>query len=305
MERIIFDADPGHDDAVALAMLKGLEDKIKAEAIIATFGNQSLDKTLANALNLVQALELDVPVYAGSSQPLLRERPAAGYIHGENGLEGPVFPPCNRKCEGNGIKKAVELVLANPGEITFVSVGPFTDLAVCLKSDPDFAKCLKRIVVMGGSMKMGNVTPAAEFNVYADPEAAQIVFNSGVEVVEFGLDVTLQLKVNDTILDKVKSMKQTNYTSIFLASMEAYTRSCLKYINDYPAMHDPCTIAWLYDPSIFEFEKRRVAVDTKSQVNYGRTAASFIDESSSVNVGIKANGQKFWDLFFKAISKLP
>lgn len=306
MERIIFDCDPGHDDAVALAMAKGLEDKIKVEMIIASHGNQTLDKTLVNALNLAQALELDAPVYQGSDYPLIRERVKAGYIHGENGLAGPVFPPCVRKCQGNGIQAAIDLVVNNPGQISFVSTGPFTDLAVCLKADPRFAKSLKQIVLMGGSMfKGGNVTPAAEFNVYADPEAAQIVFNSGVEIVDFSLDVTLQIMLNDEIVKTVKSMKPTNYTKIFLASMENYVASCIKYIHDYPAMHDPCTIAFLADPSIFKFERRNVSVDTKSDVNYGNTVASFEDENSKTRIGVWADADKFWNLFYDCIKRLP
>ena len=306
MERIIIDCDPGHDDAVALAMAKGLSDRIKVEAVIATYGNQSIDKTLTNALNLAQALELDAPVYTGSLNPLVRERVAAGYIHGENGLAGPVFPPCNRQCCGNGITAAIDLVLNNPGEITFVSVGPFTDLAVCIKADPRFARSLKRIVVMGGAIgRPGNVTPSAEFNVYADPEAAQIVFNSGVDVVMFGLDVTLQLTLSDEILENVRKLPETNYTPIFMASMECYVEACRKYIHDYPSMHDPCTIAYLADPSIFEFERRRINVDCKSELNYGRTVADFPNGEGNVLVGTKADTTKFWNLFYEALRRLP
>lgn len=306
MERIIIDCDPGHDDAVALAMAKGLSDRIKVEAVIATYGNQSVDKTLTNALNLAQALELDAPVYTGSLNPLVRERVAAGYIHGENGLAGPVFPPCRRQCCGNGITAAIDLVLNNPGEITFVSVGPFTDLAVCIKADPRFARSLKRIVVMGGAIgRQGNVTPSAEFNVYADPEAAQIVFNSGVDVVMFGLDVTLQLTLSDAILENVRKLPETNYTPIFMASMECYVEACREYIHDYPSMHDPCTIAYLADPSIFEFERRRINVDCKSELNYGRTIADFPNGEGNVLVGMKANTTKFWNLFYEALRRLP
>lgn len=306
MERIIIDCDPGHDDAVALAMARGLSDKIKVEAIIATYGNQSIDKTLTNTLNLAQALKYDAPVYTGSLRPLIRERVAAGYIHGENGLAGPVFPPCTRYCNGNGITTALDLVINNPGEITFVSVGPFTDLAVCIKADPRFAKSLKRIVVMGGAINgSGNVTPSAEFNVYADPEAAQIVFNSGVDVVMFGLDVTLQLTLSDEIIENVKKMPATSYTPIFLAAMECYVAACKEYVHDYPSMHDPCTIAYLADPSIFEFERRSVQVDCKSELNYGRTVAAFPNGEGNVLVGVKANKEKFWSLFYEALSRLP
>lgn len=304
-ERIIISCDPGHDDAVALAMAKGLSDKIKVEAVIATFGNQVIEKTLTNALNLAQALELDAPVYKGSEHPLLREQVVAGYIHGENGLAGPEFPPCTRQCQGNGITKAIELVLANPGEITFIAVGPWTDLALCIKAEPKFAKSLKRIVCMGGSLGKGNCTESAEFNVFADPEAAQIVYNCGAEVVDFGLDVTLQVMLNEDILNKARAIKQKNYTKIFLASMNYYTQSCIKYIHDYPAMHDPCTIAYLVDPSIFEFQNMNIQVDTKSSLCYGRTISKRNAEERLVKYGVKADADKFWKLFFKAVDNLP
>ncbi|MCR5760955.1 MAG: nucleoside hydrolase [Sphaerochaetaceae bacterium] len=305
MERFIFDCDPGHDDAVALAMAKGLSKYFKLEAVIATYGNQTRDKTLANALNLAQALELDVPVYAGSEMPLIRKRVVAANIHGENGLAGPVFPPCKLKCAGNGIRYALDTVINNPGEITFVSVGPFTDLAVCLKADERFASSLKRIIVMGGSTVGGNVTNTAEFNVYADPEAAEIVFSSGVEIVQFGLDVTLQVMLNEDILNRVRASKETNYKKIFLASMEYYVKSCREFIHDFPAMHDPCTIAYLADPSAFEFKKVFVSVDCKSNLNYGATVDIREAEDKNVYKGIKADTEKFWNLFFEALERLP
>ncbi len=305
MERIIFDCDPGHDDAVALAMAKGLSKFFKLEAIIATYGNQIREKTLMNTLNLAQALALDVPVYAGSEEPLIRERVVAANIHGENGLAGPVFPECRLKCAGNGITYALETVINNPGEITFVSVGPFTDLAVCLKADPRFAPSLKRIIVMGGSTCGGNITSTAEFNVYADPEAAQIVFSSGVEIVQFGLDTTLQVMLNEEILKRVRESKETNYKSIFLASMDYYVKSCKEFIHDYPAMHDPCTIAYLVDPSIFKFKETDVVVDLKSSLHYGATVDLRESINKNVKKAIKADSKKFWDLFFTALENLP
>lgn len=306
MERVIIDCDPGHDDAVALALLKTFEEKIKLEAIIATYGNQTLDKTLTNALNLVQALNLKCPVYEGSSEPLVRDRLAAGYIHGENGLEGPVFPPCHIKSSGNGIKAALDLVINNPGEITFISVGPFTDLAICLKADPRFAKSLKKIVLMGGSLfKAGNVTTSAEFNVYADPEAASIVFNSGVEIIDFPLDATLQVTLTEELLDRIRKGKESEYKKIFFSSMYFYTQSCLKYIHDYPSMHDPCTVMYLAHPELFEFRRGNVVVETGGKNTYGKTVAGWEDNNSKTACAVKVNTQKFWEIFFDCLERLP
>lgn len=306
MERIILDCDPGHDDAVALALCKTFEDRIKLEAVIASFGNQTLDKTLTNALNLVQALDLKCPVYEGSTKPLVRVPVQAGYIHGPNGLEGPVFPPCHIKSSGNGIQKAIDLVVNNPGEISFVSVGPYTDLATCIKADPRFAKSLKQIVIMGGSLFLeGNVTNAAEFNVFADPEAASIVFNSGVKVVDFPLDATKQVTLTDELVNRMRQGKETEYKKIFLASMNAYTNACLKYIHDYPSMHDPCTIMYLAHPELFKFRQGEVHVETKGEFTYGKTVADWEDGNAKTFCAIKVDEPKFWDIFFSCLEKLP
>ena len=247
MKHIIMDVDTGHDDAVAIALAGGLNDEIVIDGFIATAGNQIREYTLENTLNLTEALEMEAPVFAGSIGPLLRDRVLAGNIHGANGFEGPVFEKRKKKeCMGNGIRWAIDHVLSHPGEITFVSVGPWTDLAVCLKSDERFASSLKEIVLMGGAVDHpGNVTPSAEFNVFADPEAAEIVFESGVPITFFPLDVTLKLLLTQEVLDKVKNLPESRYKNIFLASMGFYVPSLLKAHGEMPAMHDPCTIAYL------------------------------------------------------------
>ncbi len=303
-ERFIIDCDPGHDDSYALALIGGLKDRLKIEALIASHGNSPLEKTLRNALNLAQAFNLECPVYRGSESPLLRDRINAPKIHGESGLDGPVFPPCTRVCEGNGIEAALKLVRDNPGEISFLSVGPWTDLAICIKADPDFSRNLKRIVLMGGSMGAGNVTQTAEFNVFADPEAAQIVLNCGREVHMFGLDVTLQLQFGEQQYERARNLPESESKRIFLASMDFYTSRAIVANNDRPAMHDPCTVAFLADPGIFEFERHNVIVDCKSQINYGRTVAGKVREDGNVLVGVKADRQRFWDLFFTALSRI-
>ena len=147
MKHIILDVDTGHDDAVAIALAAGLGDEITIDGLIATAGNQIREYTLENTLNLAEALEIEAPVFAGSTGPLLRDRVIAGNIHGKNGFEGPVFEKRKKKeCMGNGIRWAVDHVISHPGEVTFVSVGPWTDLAVCLKSDERFASSLRPFI---------------------------------------------------------------------------------------------------------------------------------------------------------------
>lgn len=306
MRHIILDVDTGHDDAVAIALAAGLKDGIVIDGLIATAGNQVREYTLENTLNLAEALEIEAPVYAGSVAPLLRERVTAGNIHGKNGFEGPVFGPRKKKeCMGNGVKWAVEHVISHPGEVTFVSVGPWTDLAVCLKSDERFASSLKEIVLMGGAVDHpGNVTESAEFNVFADPEAAAIVLKSGVPTTVFALDVTLKLQLTEEILDKVRKLPDSRYKEIFLASMGYYVPSLLRAHGEMPAMHDPCTIAYLYDPSIFTYSYRPISVETKGDKTYGKTVGGKEDKNSNIKMGIEVDNDKFWALFFKAVENL-
>ena len=206
MERIILDVDTGHDDAVAIDMAAGCS-LIKIEGIIATAGNTVLKNSLENTLNLTDALKLDAPVYAGSNGPLLRSQVTAGSIHGQNGFEGPVFGPRVKQVQdGNFIEFIIDTVMRNPGEISFVSVGPYTDLAIALKAEPALARNLKRIVLMGGSSTLGNVTSSAEFNIYADPEAAQIVFHSGADIYLMPLDCTLNVVLNPEIQQRLYSV---------------------------------------------------------------------------------------------------
>ena len=305
MEKIIFDVDTGHDDAIAIAMAAGLKDEIEVLGLIATNGNVPLDKTLENTLNVAEAVGLKCPVFYGSSAPLLREKVAAGEFHGKSGLDGVSFEKRKyQECKGNGILWAINSVLNNPGEITFVSVGPYTDLAICIKAHPDFAKCLKRIVVMGGSMGRGNATPSAEFNIWGDPEAAEIVFNSGVEVVAMPLDVTLKVILDEDILEKIKREKDSKYKKLLLSQLDFYINANLVNNNSMPHMHDPCTIAYLADPSIFCFEQRNVHVETKSNLTYGRTVTGDIDKNAKVFLGVDVDLNRFWDIFFKAFRAL-
>ena len=304
--RIILDVDTGHDDAIAIALAAGLRDEIEIDALIACAGNQVREKTLENTLNMAEALGLECPVFAGANGPILRDQVTAGNVHGKNGFEGPVFPPRKRQqSKGNGIMWAVEHVISNPGEITYVSVGPWTDLALCIKADERFAPSLKEIVLMGGAVDHpGNRTPSAEFNVFADPEAAAIVMKCGAPITLFPLDVTLQVCLNQGVLDRVKASPDRVYKDIFLRSMEFYTKAVCKVPGEMPAMHDPCCIAYLADPSIFTFSYRPITVETKGESTYGKTTGGLEDRNQNTKFGITADSGKFWALFFRAFENL-
>src|SRR5438105_14239409 len=188
--RVIIDTDPGVDDALAL-LLAMRSPELKIEAITPVAGNVPLELTLPNALRMVEiAGRTDIPVAAGASAPLLRRLVTAAYAHGENGLGGAVFPEPKLKPADQPAAEFIRTtVRKHPNELTLITVGPLTNVASALSLDTELARLIPRIVMMGGSLSGGNITPAAEFNVYVDPEAARIVFQSGVPITMVGLDV--------------------------------------------------------------------------------------------------------------------
>ena len=189
--RIILDTDPGIDDMMAI-FLALRSPELKVEAITPVCGNVPLEFTLANALRLVEIADRpDVPVAAGASHPLLRRLVTSGHVHGANGLAGVDFPEPKIKPVRETAPEIIRrLVRENPGEITIVAVGPLTNVALALRSDPELAAMIPAIAIMGGSLSGGNITPAAEFNLYVDPEAARIVFDAEIPLTMVGLDVT-------------------------------------------------------------------------------------------------------------------
>lgn len=190
--KIIIDCDPGHDDAIAI-MMAGRHPTIDLLALTTVAGNQTLNKTSANALHVCEHLGLEVPVYAGMSLPLVREQVVADKVHGESGLDGPAFAPLHTKLQPqHAVNYLIETLLASDGHITLVPVGPLTNIATAMRMEPQILSKIQQIILMGGAYGTGNFTPSAEFNVFADPEAASIVFQSGVKLTMMGLDLTNQ-----------------------------------------------------------------------------------------------------------------
>lgn len=302
MERIILDVDTGEDDAIAIELARGLSDKIKVEALIATAGNVALCHTLPNTLNIRDAVKLDAPVYRGSERPLKRDVVDASSFHGENGLAGPVFPPRKEEKIEDAIDNAIKIIMSNPGEITFVSVGPYTDLATMMMREPKIKKALKRIVVMGGSLSGGNASDWAEFNIFGDPEAADIVFSSGVEVVMMALDITLRVILTEEIYERIKALRESAYKRLILSQLSFYIPANMKSHGTMPAMHDPCTILYLYDNSIFTFERKSIRVELEDEEKYGMTYES--DGEKNVLFAKGVDLDKFWHYCFNSFEKL-
>ena len=305
MERIILDVDTGLDDAVALFLAAGL-DEISIEAVIATAGNVGLDNTLENTLNILETAGVKCPVYKGADKPLVRNPVQAGDFHGKSGLDGPVFAPrkFQHAQEEDGIEALVRMVRKNPHQLSIVSVGPLTDLALAFRKDPSVALLCKQIVVMGGSFSQGNVTEHVEFNTFADPEAASLVFSSGAKLVLFPLDCTRRVTLSSTRLADFQR-RQGLSTAVFCACMESYTANYTKRGQGEPQMHDPLCVAYLIDPSKVETEHCRVAVDTDPGRTYGKTTKIPTDSDGGVLVAKDIDIPWFWSLVDRALANLP
>ncbi|HGV2951681.1 TPA: ribosylpyrimidine nucleosidase, partial [Escherichia coli] len=202
--KIILDCDPGHDDAIAM-MMAAKHPAIDLLGITIVAGNQTLDKTLINGLNVCQKLEINVPVYAGMPQPIMRKQIVADNIHGETGLDGPVFEPLTCQAEStHAVKYIIDTLMASDGDITLVPVGPLSNIAVAMRMQPAILPKIREIVLMGGAYGTGNFTPSAEFNIFADPEAARVVFTSGVPLVMMGLDLTNQTVCTPDVIARME-----------------------------------------------------------------------------------------------------
>ena len=271
-QRIILDTDPGVDDAIAF-FLALRSPELRVEAVTPVSGNVPLSLTLPNALRLLEiAGRADIPVAAGAATPLVRRLVTAKYAHGNNGLGGVDFPePKTKPVAETATELICRIVRANPGEITIVAIGPLTNVATVLKSDSTIAPLIKSIVIMGGSLSGGNVTPAAEFNLYVDPEAARIVFDAGIPLTMVGLDVTRKVVIHD---EQVRTLEATqNPVSQAAGKILRANFNRLSKTGGASgfAMHDPLTVAHLIDPAIVTLKDYFVEVETSGEITAGET----------------------------------
>ena len=302
--KVILDCDPGHDDAISI-ILAASSNRIQIEGITTVAGNVEVEKTTLNALKVCDLLGLDVPVARGAEQPLVKIREFAPDIHGDTGLDGPQLPKVPRKqvIEQHAVDFIIERLLASDGEITLVPTGPLTNIALALQKEPAIAKKIREIVLMGGGT-FGNWTPTAEFNIYVDAEAADVVFNSGIPLTMFGLDVTHQAIATPSILDRIASIGSP--LSEFVGELLDYFTQTYKEVFGFDGapIHDACTVAYLIDESIFEFDTVRVDVETKGELTYGTTCVDRLHVTGrepNVKFAHHMNQEKFWGLLLDAL----
>ncbi|MFM4916552.1 pyrimidine-specific ribonucleoside hydrolase RihA [Aeromonas dhakensis] len=270
---VILDCDPGHDDAIAL-ILALASPELKVLAVTTSAGNQTPDKTLNNALRILTLLGRDdIPVAAGAPKPLARELIIADNVHGESGLDGPKLPdPAFAPVAMTALELMASCLRESPEPVTLVPTGPLTNIALLLAAHPELKSKIARIVLMGGAAGAGNWTPAAEFNIYVDPEAADMVFKSGLPITMCGLDVTHQAQVMDEDIERVRAI--TNPVAQCVADLldffMIYHRDPKWGFAGAP-LHDPCTIAWLLAPALFHGVECRVDIETGGTHTSGMT----------------------------------
>ena len=312
MKKIILDCDPGHDDAVAI-MMASANENIEILGITCVAGNATLDNTSLNALKICSFIsKKNIPVYSGADRPLKLDLVTAEHVHGKSGLDTDGEEIIISK--GYDIQKmhAVDFIIQTCHEqnepIYLCPIGPLTNIALALQKDPSIKSKIKEIVFMGGAgMCLGNITPSAEFNIYVDPHAANIVLNSGVKTVMFGLDVTHKVNVNDKIIDDIKSNNNRS-SFLFAELMDFYSRTHKEVfeINESP-LHDPCVIGYLIDETIFTGKFVNVVVEENSLLTRGETVTDWdnvTDRKPNCYVMNEADSIKFFEILKDELSKL-
>lgn len=270
---IILDCDPGHDDAIAL-ILAAASPELELLAVTTSAGNQTPDKTLRNALRVLTLIgRTDIPVAGGAHKPISRELIIADSVHGESGLDGPELPePAFAPVGEHGVALMAEKILGSKQPVTLVPTGPLTNIALLLATYPECKDNIEQIVLMGGSAGAGNWSPAAEFNILVDPEAADIVFRSGLPVVMHGLDVTHKAQMMAEDIERIRAIdnRPAQVVAELLDFFMLYHRDP-KWGFEGAPLHDPCTIAYLINPELFSCIDTWVGVETKGEHTQGMT----------------------------------
>lgn len=302
--KIILDCDPGHDDAMAL-LLAHASPAVDLLAVTTVAGNQTLPKVTLNARRVMTVAGIGgVPVAAGADRPLVREPIVAEEIHGQSGLDGPAFgEPTVPLDPRHAVDLIVETLMREEG-VTLVPVGPLTNIALAMRREPRILPRIQEIVLMGGGYTKGNRTPVAEFNIYCDPEAADIVFRSGVPLTMVGLDLTHQAKATPAVIERIRAVGG----AIGQLATELLTFFSASYAREFglegAPLHDPCAVAYVIDPGLFECRFVNVVVETRGTYTYGETVCDMHGKTGrapNARVATRLQTDGFWDLMIEAL----
>ena len=320
--KVILDCDPGIDDALAILFACG-HPGLDLFGVTTVAGNVGLALTTANALSVLEfAARQDVPVAAGSPVPLLRPHSDARDVHGESGLGHARLPPPQAQSSAeHATELIIDTVAGSPGEITLVATGPLTNIALAVRRQPALASQVADFVIMGGSAARGNVTPAAEYNIATDPEAAAIVFAAGWRVTMVGLDVTLQARASGPVLERMAGLGRLG-SDLLLPSLGGYRAGEIVATDSGPgagpagpmasggqgpAVHDVCAVALVAEPGLFGCWPARVEVETAGRWTSGMTVTDFKAPAQDRNalVATTMDADRFWDTVIAAWARIP
>jgi purine nucleosidase len=309
--KIIIDTDPGQDDAVAILLALASPDELDVVAIISVAGNVPLELTTRNSLKMVElAGRPEVPVHAGSVAPMVRPLITAEYVHGATGIDGADLPdPSTPVAAGHGVDAIIDLLMeSEPGTITLCPLGPLTNVGMAMVREPRIVPRIAEIVLMGGGFfEGGNTTPTAEFNIYVDPHAADIVFRSGVPITVMSLDVTHRALIAPRHMERFAAIDSPAGRAVH-GMLEFYERYDVdKYGMEGGPLHDPCVIAHLLVPGMFRGREVSVAVETTSELTMGMTVVDWWDltpnpPNATWMREVDADG--FFDLLLERIGRL-
>jgi len=300
---VLIDCDPGHDDAIAL-LLALASPEVELLGVTTVAGNQTLPKTTANAIRVLEfAGRGDVPVAAGADRPLVREPFVASYVHGETGLDGPDLPPPqSAPVSTHAASFLAEKIRGSERPVTLVPTGPLTNIALMLALHPDARP--ERIVLMGGAIAEGNVTPAAEFNIWCDPEAAARVFGSGIDVTMIGLDVTHKALFTPAHIGRLEGRAGELVTEL-LGFYDRFHREVYNF--DGSPIHDAVALAHVLDPNLVQTLERNVEIEIESELCRGRTVVDLwrrTEREANAHVGVEINADGFLDLLIQRLNSL-
>lgn len=309
---IIIDCDPGQDDAVALFLALSSPDDLNVLGITAVAGNVPLELTQRNARQMCDiANRPDVPVYAGCAEPMIRELTTAEHVHGGTGINGiDVVEPSHPLDSRHAVDFIIEtLDLAEDNSITLVPMGPLTNIGQVLSRKPSIVGKIREIVLMGGALReAGNITPSAEFNIYVDPQAAQVVLNCGRPVTVFSLDVTHQVITTPDRCDEIRAIGN-NVSDATAGMLDFYGQHDeRKYRMGGAPLHDPCTIAYLLQPELFEGKTCNVSIEIDSELSMGSTVVDFwhiTEKPRNANWIHTADADGFYALLVERLARFP
>jgi len=298
---ILLDCDPGHDDAIAL-LLALASPEVELAGVTTVAGNQTLEKTTANAIRVLELAGAEVPVAAGADRPLVRELRVAANVHGETGLDGPDLPPAQGKPVD---EHAVDFLAERVAGRTLVATGPLTNVALLLARSPGARP--ERLVLMGGAIAEGNVTPAAEFNIWADPEAAKRVFESGLDITMVGLDVTHKALMTRAHAEELRGAGRVGQVVAELFDFFSVFHREVYGLEGAAPIHDAVAVAHVIRPELLDLKHLHVAIDTESTLCRGRTVVDVWRRTGyepNANVAVDIDAEAFLSLLVERLSRL-